>query len=101
MATAAGARQPSDSGVALRDATRINDSLGRLGYTTAQITAWWNAATIEERAGETPLRLWQAADYGPVRRLIDELMRARADEADGAVPLEEMFAKHQASSTAE
>jgi hypothetical protein len=60
-----------------REATKIGLALGKVGYTQADITRWWNHSAYEELGGRTPLQAWNLEEYDRVKRLVEVLVSER------------------------
>jgi hypothetical protein len=64
-------RDPNWAG---REATKIDLALGKVGYSQADITKWWNFAAYDELGGQTPLQAWNREEYEQVKRLAEVLV---------------------------
>ena len=66
--------QGRDPNWAGREAAKISVALGKVGYSQAEITKWWNNAAYKELGGRTPLQAWNGEEYEQVKRLVEVLV---------------------------
>ncbi len=60
-----------------REATKINLVLGKIGYSDAAITRWWNHDACDELGGRTPTQVWNCGEYDRVKALVENLVSSQ------------------------
>jgi len=60
-----------------REATKINLVLGKIGYSDAAITRWWNHDAYDELGGRTPTQVWNCGEYDRVKALVENLVSSQ------------------------
>jgi hypothetical protein len=59
-----------------REATKINVALGKIGYSDADVTCWWNEHSFSELSGMTPMQAWNRDEFDRVKTLVEKIISA-------------------------
>lgn len=59
-----------------REATKINVALGKIGYSDADVTRWWNEHSFSELSGMTPTQAWNHDEFERVKTLVEKIISA-------------------------